>query len=56
MSSREKTQKPTDMERDRHRADTVEENELRRSQLPSLSQISVSQLTLYMIYMVVTGL
>jgi hypothetical protein len=41
--------------RDRQRADTVEDNELRRSQLSPISQMSMSQSAFYMIYMVVIG-
>jgi hypothetical protein len=41
--------------RERQRVDTVEENELRRSQLWPISQISMSQSTFYIIYMVVIG-
>jgi hypothetical protein len=40
MSSREKTHRRTDMESDRQRADTLEEKELRGSQLAAISQIS----------------
>jgi hypothetical protein len=56
MSSRENAHRPTDMEKDRHRADTVDENELRGSELASISQNSMNRSTFYMIYIIVIGL
>jgi hypothetical protein len=53
MWSRE-TQKPTDME-GQTKGRYSGADELRRSQLWSISQISMTQSTFYMIYMVVTG-
>jgi hypothetical protein len=56
MSSRAKRHRHMDMEKNRPRADAVEENELRGSQLSSVSQISTSRSTFHMIYMVGFGL
>jgi hypothetical protein len=56
MSSRETTCRHMDVEKNTPRASTAGENELRRSQLSSVCQISMNQSTFYIIYMVVIGI